>query len=165
MASAYVVFYCKAINSATYVMIGRKHQNCPNNGGQRAIPGGRADPEESLFDAACRELWEETRLVIDAWPASGQPSGNISGFPYTGGGRQFDGFYVAYIKLDSRDGRDQITQDAAQNLNQIPANIREFVSFQVVSQEDAIQAFADDDQPNNRRRRTNWFREAILEVP
>lgn len=166
MASAYTVFFHSGINVATHVLIGTKHVNCPNNGGQRAFPGGRANQGENLFDAARRETREETLLQIPPWPDGGQAQGQINGQQYTCSGRQFSGgFYVAYIQMANRGGLDALCTAANTNLVNIPFAQREFVSFQVVSAEDAMQAFADDDQPNTLNRRTDWFKTAVSNIP
>jgi 8-oxo-dGTP pyrophosphatase MutT (NUDIX family) len=165
MPSAYVVFYFSAANTPTQVIIGTKHVGCPNNGGQRAFPGGRANPGENLLDAARREAVEETGLQIGPWPEGGPPNGVLAGQPYTCSGRQFDGFYVAYIRIATAHGLTQIALSANNNLPHIPGQQREFTGFQVVSQEDAVQAFVEDDDPTNPRRRTDWFRTAVTNIP
>src|SRR5271166_187171 len=101
MPSAYTVFYAEEDNT-THVMIGAKHPNCPNNGGQRALPGGRVDRKDrNNFDAARREFHEETLLDIPPPPPQGGfPNGLMAGgLPFSSSGRQFDGFYVAYIRM------------------------------------------------------------------
>ena len=164
MASAYTVFLYRGINTPPYVLIGKKNPNCPNNGGQRAFPGGRANAGENLFDAARRETQEETLLQIPEWPEGGQTHGQILGHPYVCDGRQFDGFYVAYIQMGTPAGLDALRRAANLNLPQIPANQREFLQFNVVSAEDAMQAFTDDHDPRSSRRSTDWFKDALSEI-
>jgi len=167
MPSAYTVFYAEEDNT-THVMIGAKHPNCPNNGGQRALPGGRVDRKDrNNFDAARREFHEETLLDIPPPPPQGGfPNGLMAGgLPFSSSGRQFDGFYVAYIRMRNLADLTNISNQATGNLPHIPPNTREFTQFQTVTEEDAIEAFHDDNNPNNANQSTDWFSTAVLGRP
>jgi 8-oxo-dGTP pyrophosphatase MutT (NUDIX family) len=168
MASAYTVFFHRGFNKSTYVLIGKKKTTCPNNGGQRAFPGGRANPGENLFDAARRETKEETLLEIPAWPDghAGQACGTIMGHGFVRDGMHVyqDGYYVAYVQMATRAGLDELCRVANLNLPRIPANQREFEQFNVVSADEAMRAFRDDHDPRSSKRSTDWFMKALREI-
>jgi 8-oxo-dGTP pyrophosphatase MutT (NUDIX family) len=157
--SAYVFFCFQGMDGSRWVMIGTKHHNCPNNGGQRAIPGGRVNHGEDALAAAIRETEEETGIVLPAYVPNAQLMVDNMGCHYRMNNFP-GGFGVLYVCLSSGIDLVRICQTANNNLPFIPRREREFTGFEIVTLQQALQSFANEDRPNDQTRRTTWFTEA-----
>ena len=61
-----VVCYCYAdINGTPCVLVNKRGAGLPNNVGKWNCPSGFLDYDETLEEAACREVWEETGVKLD----------------------------------------------------------------------------------------------------